>query len=64
MGGFEMTAPDGVPVAISGRKIQGLLSILALSPGLTASRDRLVGLLWSDRDDDHSRAACVRRLLC
>ncbi|MCU9838687.1 hypothetical protein OEZ49_12985 [Ruegeria sp. WL0004] len=58
-----MTTPNGVPVAITGRKIQGLLSILAFSPGLTASRDRLVGLLWSDRDDDHSRNSLRQALV-
>jgi TolB-like protein len=55
LGGFELIRPSGAAVKISGRKSQGLLAVLALSPGLSCSRDRLAGLLWSDRSQNHSR---------
>jgi TolB-like protein/DNA-binding SARP family transcriptional activator len=55
LGGFSIAAPDGLPVTISSRKAQGLLAYLALAPGRSATRDKLVGVLWSDRDDEHAR---------
>ena len=55
LGGFDLLTPQGAGVAISSRKTQGLLAILALSPGLSAGRDRLAGLLWGDRADEQAR---------
>lgn len=54
-GGFAIAAPNGLPVTISSKKAQGLIAYLALAPGCSATRDKLVGVLWSDRDDEHAR---------
>ena len=50
-GGFDLAAADGRQIRVSGKKAKGLLAILALSPGLSASRARLKSLLWSDRGE-------------
>ena len=50
-------------MAISGRKAQGLVAILALSPGMAASRDRLAGLLWGDRADEQARNSLRQALV-
>ena len=50
-------------MAVSGRKAQGLLAILALAPGMAASRDRLAGLLWSDRGDEQARNSLRQALV-
>ena len=48
LGGFQARAA-GTSVDIRGRKERALLAVLALPPGELRSRDRLAGLLWSDR---------------
>ena len=50
-------------MAISGRKAQGLVAILALLPGMAASRDRLAGLLWGDRADEQARNSLRQALV-
>ena len=50
-GGFALTAADGAEIRVSGKKARGLLAILAMSPGLSATRARLRSLLWSDRGE-------------
>ena len=54
LGGFQARAA-GRPVDVPGRKERALLAILALPPGELRSRDRLAGLLWSDRGDKQAR---------
>lgn len=54
-GGFSVAAPDGPLVPITSKKAQGLLAYLALAPGWSATRDKLIGVLWSDRDGEHAR---------
>jgi TolB-like protein/DNA-binding SARP family transcriptional activator/Flp pilus assembly protein TadD len=53
-GGFRACA-GGRPVDVPGRKERALLAILALSLGELRSRDKLAGLLWSDRADKQAR---------
>ncbi len=50
-GGFELSAADGGQIRVSGKKAKGLLAILALSPGLSATRARIRSLLWSERGE-------------
>src|SRR5262245_28275801 len=50
LGGFQARAA-GCSVDIPGRKERALLAILALPLGEPRSRDKLAGLLWSDRAD-------------
>ena len=49
LGGFEVKGPDGLAVDISGIKPKALIAILALSPGMSETRENLANLLWGDR---------------
>jgi TolB-like protein/Tfp pilus assembly protein PilF len=53
---------NGKPITITSKKNRALLAILALSPHMSATRDRLVNLLWSDRDDTHARSSLRQSL--
>jgi DNA-binding SARP family transcriptional activator/TolB-like protein len=55
LGGFNLRAPSLPCQDIISQKCLGLLSIIAVSPGLSASRDRLAGLLWSNSDNSLAR---------
>ena len=55
LGGFSVAAPDGPLISVGSKKAQGLLAYLALAPGWSATRDKLTGVLWSDRDGEHAR---------
>ena len=48
LGEFEVLA-DGVPLALGGAKQRALLAILLLERGRAVSTDRLIDLLWSER---------------
>ncbi len=50
LGGFQVRAA-GQAIEVPGRKERALLALLAMPPGEARSRDRLAGLLWSDRGD-------------
>jgi len=54
LGGFRLTEAGGCEVRLSGRKGRALLAILALSPGLSATRARLKGLLWGSRGEQQA----------
>ena len=54
LGGFEIRA-DGAARELPGQKDRALLAVLALTPGAAHTRDKLAGLLWSDRGDAHAR---------
>jgi TolB-like protein/DNA-binding SARP family transcriptional activator/Tfp pilus assembly protein PilF len=54
LGGFEART-GGREADIPGRKERALLAFLAIPPGERRSRDKLAGLLWSDRADSQAR---------
>ena len=59
LGSFELFdgTPDTHPVRIMGAaKPLSLVAYLALAPKRRASRDTLIGLLWSDADLDRARS--------
>ncbi|HVO00727.1 MAG TPA: BTAD domain-containing putative transcriptional regulator [Candidatus Cybelea sp.] len=56
LGGFRLSA-GGRAVEISAKKNRALLGILALSPGMEATRERLTGLLWDDRGEEQARGS-------
>ena len=62
-GGFEVRSGSGEAIDLHGRKNQALLAYLALSPGESCSRDKLVALLWNDRDEQHARASLRQALV-
>lgn len=55
LGAFSLHGIDGKSILINSKKNRALLAILALSPNLHATRERLAGLLWGDRGDDQAR---------
>ena len=55
LGGYAVLDDIAGEVAPPARKAQALLAILALSAGQWHGRDRLAGLLWSDRQEARSR---------
>ena len=63
LGGFEARSEVGRPVEISGRKNQALLAYLATHPGRKVARDKLTGLLWSDRGEQQARGSLRQALL-
>src|SRR5215813_9995032 len=54
LGGFQALVA-GQEIDVSGRKERALLAVLAMAPGEPRSRDKLAGLLWSDRGDSQAR---------
>jgi TolB-like protein len=56
LGGFHLYA-GGRTVDILAKKNRALLGILALSPGIETTRERLTGLLWDDRAEDQARGS-------
>lgn len=55
LGHFQAEDGTARTIAISAKKNRALLTILALTPRLTATRERIAGLLWGDRSDDQAR---------
>lgn len=55
LGGFGLRSADGKELALSTRKDRLLLAYLALNAGRPLARDRLAGLLWSDRGETQAR---------
>lgn len=49
-------------VRLLNRKARAVLGYLALNPGLQETRERLVGLLWSESDEAHARASLRQTL--
>jgi TolB-like protein/Tfp pilus assembly protein PilF len=54
LGGFQARAA-GQEIDVPGRKERALLAFLAIPAGESRSRDKLAGLLWSDRGDSQAR---------
>jgi len=55
IGGFAAVQPSGQPVEVSGKKNQALLTYLALHADKKLTREKLIGLLWSDRGEAQAR---------
>lgn len=54
LGEFEVRDSLGHSVTVAARKNRAMLALLALAPSGGLSRDRIAGLLWSDRDDSQA----------
>ncbi len=63
IGRFRLEGGDGAPVELPSRRARALLAYLALAPERSASRERLSGLLWSDRGEPQARASLRQCLL-
>ncbi|HLZ83136.1 MAG TPA: BTAD domain-containing putative transcriptional regulator, partial [Caulobacteraceae bacterium] len=57
IGAFRLTDARGEAVPIVSRRARGILAYLALAPEQAATRERLCGLLWSDRGESQARAS-------
>ena len=58
-------ARDGVRVPMRGKRRAALLAALLMSPGSTASRDRLVDAVWGEmlpKDPTHALESLVSQL--
>ena len=62
LGGFTAQRPDGSVVALSTRKAQALLTIMACRASDPQPRERLMALLWSDRADTQARHSLSQTL--
>lgn len=62
LGRFSATGPAGLARTISAKKNRALLAVLALSPGMAATRERLAGLLWGDQPDEQARSSLRQSL--
>jgi DNA-binding SARP family transcriptional activator len=60
-GGISLRLADR-EIAVTNRKARALLGYLALAPNLSETRERLVGMLWSDSDEARARGS-LRQLL-
>ena len=65
LGNLTLEDDCGNHIKISNRKACGLLAYLAVNDTTTETRERLAGLLWSDRGEEQARASlrqCLKRL--
>src|SRR5262249_48126173 len=62
LGGFRLTSGDGRPVDVLAKKNRALLGFLSLAPRHEATRQRLIGLLWSDRGEEEARTSLRQAL--
>lgn len=62
LGDFALVADDGRALPLPTRKDRLLLAYLALSPGRAHPRERLAGLLWSDRAEAQARDSLKQSL--
>jgi adenylate cyclase len=61
-GGFAARLASGEAIALPGRKAQLLLAYLAVRAGEPQTREKLIGLLWSDRGDAQARGSLRQEL--
>ncbi len=57
LGGFEACDRAGSRIEVGSTKAQAILACLALRPGETQSRQKFMGLLWSDRAESQARGS-------
>ena len=56
-GDFALRGEDEVDLRPRGRKPRALLAYLAMHPGMTIGRERLLGLLWGERGEEQARGS-------
>lgn len=62
LGGCTVSDAQGNDVSLPTRKARALLAFLALSADQWHGRDRLAGLLWSDRQEPQARHSLTQAL--
>ncbi len=63
LGGLRILTQGGETVPLSGRKDRALIGFLAISPGITFSREKLATLLWSESGERQARDSLKQALL-
>jgi len=63
LGEFEIRDGAGRLVTVKARKNRALLAVLALSPSCSMTRERMAGLLWSDRGEAQARSSLRQALV-
>lgn len=63
LGGFEMRLSTGEVADLPGQKDRALFAFLAIAAGDSHSRERLAGLLWSERGDQQARDSLKQALM-
>ena len=63
LGGFRLTSGAGRAIDVPAKKNRALLGILSLAPHREATRERLTGLLWSDRGEEQARSSLRQALV-
>ncbi len=63
MGHFRLTDAEGGAIPLTSRRARALIGYLMLAPDHLAARERLCGLLWSDRGDSQARSSLRQCLL-
>lgn len=61
-GPFSLTGANAAEVPIASKKAKALLAYLAQTPGRSRSREEILALLWSDREEAQGRAS-LRQVL-
>lgn len=62
LGEPRLSGPDGAEITVPSRKSMALLAYLAANRGRSASRERIMGLLWGDRFDQQARQSLRQTL--
>ncbi len=63
LGGFRLADGLGQIVEVAAKKNRAILGVLAMAPRIEVTRDRLAGLLWSDRADEQARNSLRQALV-
>jgi DNA-binding SARP family transcriptional activator/TolB-like protein/Tfp pilus assembly protein PilF len=62
-GDVRVRSPAGTDLTPRSRKGLAIIAHLALTPGFSAGRDRILGLLWGDRGEEQARASLRQTLV-
>jgi len=62
LGGFALTDGSGAPLTLQMRKTRALLAYVAVNADRSQPRERLMGLLWSDRGEKQARQSLNQAL--
>jgi TolB-like protein/DNA-binding SARP family transcriptional activator len=57
LGGFQLFTAGDAPIRLTSRRARSLLAVVCLEGEAGVPRDRLCGLLWSDRAEEQARAS-------
>ena len=61
LGAFSLRRPDGSPIAVQRRPF-ALLALVAAAGARGSSREKALGVLWPDADEERARHALAQTL--